>query len=469
MKSRFPISHSKRPCLAASLLLTGLLSYQAPAATLVAEYNFETTSAVTLAAGVDSSTNGNNATASGSFGSTNDVSSTNAAVGTYARLFFGDTDLAFVNPSTAFSNLSGVLGGSFSVTAWVNTTNSTGNSFDNAYSGNPILFGYNNNTDSVIPLAITGANAAFTTSDHNGIFTTLHSTSAVNDGNYHLLAITRNQTNGLMQMYVDGQFQGSVTGTTDTLDATNLPGYQILLAGNLTTGYVGLLDDVRIYSGVLSASDVAALAGQSITSFAGALNDSNLVWTTSGDTSWFVETTNTYDGTAAAQSGMVTNDQTSTLMTTVYGPGTLTFYWACQGQGANFDYEFLIDGNSLNVIYDDYPWEQDTYTLTAGPHTLAWTLYSNGDDDLTAAGFLDEVSYVPTPIVLTNVVETSSGLTFSFLSEDQLTNTVQYKTNLLTGSWQVYTNIFGDGTLKTVTIPLSTFGPTKTGFVRIHP
>jgi len=45
---------------------------------------------------------------------------------------------------------------------------------------------------------------------------------------------------------------------------------------------------------------------------------------------------------------------------------------------------------------------------------------------------------------------------------------VQYRTNLVTGTgWQTYMNITGNGGLMNVSLPLSVFGPSKQGFVRV--
>jgi hypothetical protein len=45
---------------------------------------------------------------------------------------------------------------------------------------------------------------------------------------------------------------------------------------------------------------------------------------------------------------------------------------------------------------------------------------------------------------------------------------IQYRTNWIMGSyWQTYSNVTGDGALKTIPIPLSVFNPAKQGFVRV--
>jgi hypothetical protein len=144
------------------------------------------------------------------------------------------------------------------------------------------------------------------------------------------------------------------------------------------------------------------------------LGTTGLTWSSSGDSAWFLEATNTYNSAPyAAQSGSVTTYQTSTLSVTVTGPGTLTFYWASIANDLNngFDYEFDIDGTYQDDIYGDTSWYQEVnpqtgmpYTIAAGQHTLSWKVSANNDTDPTQGGYLDAVSYVAgnAPVITLN-------------------------------------------------------------------
>lgn len=438
----------------------------------VGRYDFEDTNSP----GTDSSGHNNNANCNGSSGPNGDVASTNAVVGNDARQFFGDSWICFTPNSQGYSNLSNALSGSFSVTAWVNTTNSVNADYANAFFGLPILFVYDSNTNGAVPMSITGSKAAFTISNPDGTDSTIHSVTSVNDGNYHLIAVTRCLTNGLMSLYVDGNLEA--TGTCST---TSMIVPAIRLAGGYYANYQGLLDDVRVYGGVLGPDDVAELAARGAPTFAVALNTSGLAWTTSGDSNWFVETTNTYNGLpAAAQSGSVTNSESSILSVTVTGPGTLTFAWSCIANDPNsgFDCEFAIDGTDTDDIYGDTAWELDPqtgppYAIAAGQHTLTWMVTANNDTDPTEAAYLDDVVYVPIntnppPVTLLNSQAGGGNFQLSFLSQSGVTHSVQYRTNLVSGlDWQTYTNVAGDGTSKTVSVPLSVFSPSQQGYLRV--
>ena len=380
---------------------------------IAAHYDFDNSGSI----GQDSSGNGNDMSGPTTWGPVYQFDA-DAEAGDGAVQFFG-TSCLYANDQT-LTNLNAVLAGSFTISAWVKTTVSNGDDDSDAFFGATIFWADNDqgNTNDTIPLSITGSKAAFTTRDHLGNNNTLHSNSSVNDGNYHLITVTRDQASGQKKIYVDGNFETSEIGTTDPLNGNN---YNLTIGGDSYysdgTGtnfyaYKGLLDDVQIYSGVLSGNDVAYLyanPGSNVVDTAGsdfnmALNTTDLAWTTGGDTSWLVETTNTQDSVSAAQSGSVTGNQSSTLSVTVTGPGTLTFYWSSIAEDPNFgfDYEFDIDGLYANDIYGDNPWVQDgPYQVGSGQHTFTWTTYANGDTDPTEAGFLDQVSFANSGVPLT--------------------------------------------------------------------
>jgi len=356
---------------------------------LVARYNFENTGSP----GIDTSGNANNNNCTGSSGGSpvQDIASTDAKVGTYARQFFGDTSICFTDGGNAFPNLSNAISGSFSVTAWVKTTSSVGDDNDDAYWGMPIWYADGTGANYTEPLSITGSKAAFTVHDGAGNPTTVHSTTSVNDGSYHFITVTRNKTTGLMSMYIDGVLEATATGTTAALVPAT---YFDLASGN--AHYTGLVDDVRIYRTNLTAGNIATLMGSS--PLANALDGADLVWTTGGDANWFPQTSITHDTVDAAQSGAIGDDRSTWIQTTVTGPGTLSFWWNVDSDDfLGYDYlEFTVDGNYENDIAGDWGWDSYSLHLGSGSHTLRWTYYKDSSDAAGLdAGFLDEVSFVP--------------------------------------------------------------------------
>ncbi len=338
-----------------------------------------------------------------------------AAAGQYAAGFAGGPGGGgWINVPT---NLVATLADSFSVSLWARTSENRGNDTDTADTGSGLMAA---NSDQVIPMALTGSKLAFLTGGDNP--DTLHSATSINTGSYVHLVVTRDQGTGIKKIYVNGNLDASDLGALGLLSSSSTPALNLGIC-TFFNGFTGDMDEVQIYSGVLSAAEVSVLynhpgtaipdtAGQGVNDvFNAALGTSNLNWTTGGDTSWFVESTNTYStNAAAAQSGSVTNEQVSILSLTVNGPGTLAFYWSDIANDPNqgFRCEFFIDdtnNDQADLCCGNNSWSQrQAFDIPAGQHTVGWVVFANGDTDPTEAAFLDQVSYVAdtAPVITLN-------------------------------------------------------------------
>jgi hypothetical protein len=88
--------------------------------------------------------------------------------------------------------------------------------------------------------------------------TTLVSRTEINDGRWHHVAASRSSAGGEMKIYVDGAPEGTMSGPKGARTAP-----QRIAIGGLQTGalpFSGDLNDVRIYSRVLPAEEIASLA-----------------------------------------------------------------------------------------------------------------------------------------------------------------------------------------------------------------
>jgi hypothetical protein len=124
-----------------------------------------------------------------------------------------------------------------------------------------------------------------------------------------------------------------------------------------------------------------------------ALNATNLTWITGGDAPWFIQTTNTFDGTLAAQSGHVVNNRDSWLET-VAGPGLVSFWWATSSEfGCDF-LEFSVNGVVLFMISgEEHAWSLQTQALSAPTNILRWRYFKDDSDREGAdAAWLVQVS-----------------------------------------------------------------------------
>lgn len=133
-----------------------------------------------------------------------------------------------------------------------------------------------------------------------------------------------------------------------------------------------------------------------------ALDNCLLTWTTGGDTGWFGQTGESFDGEAAARSGPIDGGRESWLETTVPGPGCLTFFWKV-ATSTNCYLEFYIDGVRQDRIERKTDWEWRSFQLEEGIHTLRWrfskSVSYNAYPDI---GWLDQVSYIPEdPLLVT--------------------------------------------------------------------
>src|SRR6185369_9296991 len=130
--------------------------------------------------------------------------------------------------------------------------------------------------------------------------------------------------------------------------------------------------------------------------FTRALNTTNATWTTNGDLPWVVQQTLTHDGVLAAQSGKITNSQTSALETALIGPGTLSYWWRVSSEKNHDFVHFKIGGITQSSISGEVDWQQLTMYLGAGPQSLQWVYAKDGSGDSGQdAGWVDQVNYSP--------------------------------------------------------------------------
>ena len=123
-----------------------------------------------------------------------------------------------------------------------------------------------------------------------------------------------------------------------------------------------------------------------------ALNATNLTWTSPFQNPWFVTTipSQTHDGVSAARSPFLVGSGTSTLQTTINGPGKISFWW-----NVGFDactLSFMANSVVQTNIYQWGGWRQETFYFGAGTFALAWV---NSASSGSGTAYLDEVTYIP--------------------------------------------------------------------------
>jgi alpha-tubulin suppressor-like RCC1 family protein len=187
-------------------------------------------------------------------------------------------------------------------------------------------------------------------------------------------------TTGSMPMSYQWQFNGTIiSGATNPV--LSLANVQFTNQGNYSVSVT------NNYGGASSTN-----ARLTVVDLAGALDATNLVWTTTGPLPWFAETRFTHDNIAGAQTPLLGFPQQSTLQTTVTGQGTISFWWQWTPLFGFDELSFTVDGGN-QVNYFTQGWQQVTLYLLTGSHTLQWTARPLSNPG--SIGYLDQVSYTP--------------------------------------------------------------------------
>lgn len=225
---------------------------------LVAHYAFDNTNNV----GADTSGNRFDLDFNGDFDGDGVTLTNDAKAGGYAAFFDGGSFLSYNSTPT---NVLKALAGDFTLTVWLKTTNTYGNNSDLGYAGLGIVAAdIPGSFNDLVPMAQTGGAIGFNTGPDDD---TLNSSAQVNDGKYHQVTVTRQLATGQKQIYLDGALDGSDTASTNLLNDPVIiaVGSQIDASrsdpNNTGPGnyYSGLLDELQLYSRVLSAGEIAWL------------------------------------------------------------------------------------------------------------------------------------------------------------------------------------------------------------------
>ncbi len=187
----------------------------------------------------DTSGNGNNAT------QVNNVSYVPGKIGALAAQFSGNGNSYAVIPLS--------ISNSFTIAGWIKTTATGGVGNGQWWNGKGIVDGEVPGSVADFGLTLLGSTAAFGIGNPD---TTITSTTAINDGQWHHLAAEWNNLTGVMQLYVDGQLQATAIGPVGARTAP-----PSLRLGSIQAGYpsgflAGTLDDVRLFGRTLSAAEV---------------------------------------------------------------------------------------------------------------------------------------------------------------------------------------------------------------------
>ena len=239
----------------------GATMANASASGLVASYDFDEGNPVAT----DVSGHSNNLVLGGSFGSgSGPAISSDSVSGSGSVSFDGGSFLS------APPTLLPVVAGTFSISLWVKTGQTMGQPNNGSFLGGGegiVAADVPGLAEDLVPVCLTGGVIGFNTGGSED--DTLYSTFPINDNSWHHVVVTRDQSTGLKQIFIDGSPNAAQAATTDLLTQP-----QLLVLGCVTdssnpdpaspeqngvSGYVGLLDDLQVYDRVLLPSEVAYL------------------------------------------------------------------------------------------------------------------------------------------------------------------------------------------------------------------
>lgn len=243
----------KHPIL---LLASGIVGLAIPCpAALVAHYKFDETTGTTATNQISGGTTGNVGTA---------VTVGVAGISGTAYRFAGTSaaqnfvDMGNANFFTAIN-----AAGTMSFSAWIKTTDTTDNRNTVVFAGNDTATNiYADMGVSAQPGFVgmaTARNRPSGTPNNSVQATGVYGTTAINDGNWHHIAMTVDLAAATLRLYVDGALQN-----TQTMAIATFPTFNNFEVGRLGRSapadpFQGDIDDVQVYSNTLSAAEVQYL------------------------------------------------------------------------------------------------------------------------------------------------------------------------------------------------------------------
>ncbi|MFM7182849.1 MAG: tandem-95 repeat protein [Verrucomicrobiales bacterium] len=193
--------------------------------------------------------------------------------------------------------------------------------------------------------------------------------------------------------------KGGVLNSTITSSTANSGSFAWSIPSGLANGNNYKIRITSIESPTISAQSAGDFS-IATDLLADALDIQGYAWSTSGNLPWFSQTAVTNDGVDAAQSGAIDHNQTSSLQTTIVGPGTMTFRWRVSSESGYDFLRFYIKDveqtGSLARISGTVNWVQKTVTLPTGTNTVRWSYTKDGSVvSGSDAAWVDQVTFTP--------------------------------------------------------------------------
>jgi hypothetical protein len=121
-------------------------------------------------------------------------------------------------------------------------------------------------------------------------------------------------------------------------------------------------------------------------------------WELSGDAGWLIIGDDTFEGSFAARSGVVTDNEATTLSVEaeIVAPGILTFMYQVSSE-ASYDFlRFAVDGVEYGAWSGTVGWTEASFAITSGWHVFTWSYTKDGSvAGGSDAGWVDYIVFPP--------------------------------------------------------------------------
>ena len=197
------------------------------------------------------------------------------------------------------------------------------------------------------------------------------------------------------ELYVDGVVRATRAGTTawTQYDTSLSPGTHSIEFRYTKDGSIASGSDAVWIDDVVIGPPSDPSTGFETTGLPGG-------YVSSGTALWTTVTTMPHGGSRCAESGNISDSETSSMTRTVTlaSAQTLTF-WIRTSTEASYDYlRTYVDGTMRDQWSGTTGWTMVSYALTAGTHTIEWRYEKDGSlSSGSDAVWVDDVSFGPPP------------------------------------------------------------------------
>lgn len=131
-----------------------------------------------------------------------------------------------------------------------------------------------------------------------------------------------------------------------------------------------------------------------------AIDQPGLLISYGGNASWIGQSIITQDGIDAAQNGNINHLQSSEFSVNANGPGTIRFWWRASTEPGFDSLRFSLNGQlKAGPLSGTSGWEQVSFPILSGSHTLKWTYQKDESGDGGSDSVWVDQLVLPPPIV----------------------------------------------------------------------